>query len=545
MARKITYKGFEYPSLKACVEANAITGLSYANVQARLKIGWPLEKALTEPVPEKYKKTYTVDRVIYNTLKELGDKFGLNHDQLYARARRGWTDQEIAYGKEKKKRKIEPKKSKREITVNGVTYPSTAQMCNQHSVKIVTYRHRIKSGWSIEEAIGFKQRIDGRKNKNGNSYTVNNKTYFSVCELSRVFNVNENTIRDRLNKGHSIEIAVGITPMPEVAIRHPKRRTYEFNNKTYKSLREIAEVTGVKESALWARINRIGMSIEDAVNFEAHGNEVVCHGKTFPSVSALAAAYNLPGWKVRQRIYIRAYTPEEAVSDEGKRLSSQEDIIVNGTKYNSLMDACETHGLTVESVKRKLQDGASFNEAFDENWSANPIIVEDMKFKNFGMVAKHYNLSANLLRDRISKGYSLEEAVGVEPTNFSNSGRYNDVYFERNPDDAYIDSILYFVQFQEKATGITFHKVGITKYSIDQRFNNYNEYNVTSINSISLPLKEAYDLEQMLLQDLDSFSYMPSDKFEGRTECYQLPDGTVASIKNMIDDFKVDYVNGN
>jgi len=475
VARSITYKDIEYPSLKACIEANANEGLSYANIQARLKIGWTLEKALTEPVPEKYKKTYTVDGITYSTLKELGDKFGLKHDQLYARARRGWTDQEIAYGKVKKNKKKEAKKNLREITVNGITYPSIAEMCRQHKVKIVTYRHRIKSGWSIEEAIGIKQRIDGRKIKKGKSYTINNKTYSSICELSRKFKVNENTIRDRLKKGHSIEIAVGIAPMPKTVVIQPKHRTYEFNNKTYNSLTEVAEVTGIKKSTLWARINRIGMSVEDAVNFVAHGNEVVCHGQSYPSISALATAYNLPSWKVQQRIYNRGYTPEEAVSDEDKRLASQDNIVVNGLKYNSLMDACEKLGFSVESVKNKLKDGASLDEAFDENWSANPIVVEGKKFKNMALVGQHYGISAHLISTRMSKGFSIEEAVEIIPAKFSNSGRYNDVYFDRNPDKANIPSVLYFVQFKEKTTGIMFQKIGITKYSVEQRFYNYNK----------------------------------------------------------------------
>lgn len=541
MASKISYKGVEYPTLKACVETNAIEGLSYANVQARLKIGWTLEKALTEPIPEKYKKTYTIDGITYNTLKELGDKFGLKHDQLYARARRGWTDQEIAYGKAKKTSTKEAEKNLREITVNGITYPSIAEMCRQHKVKIVTYRHRIKSGWSIEEAIGVKQRVDGRKNKKGKSYTINNKTYYSVCELSRKFNVNENTIRDRLKKGHSIEIAVGIASMPKTIISHPKRRTYEFNNKIYNSLREIAEATGIKESTLWARTNRNGMSIEDAVNFVAHGNEVVCHGQSYPSISALAKAYKLPSWKVHQRIHRRGYTPEEAVSDEDKRLASQDDIIVNGLKYNSLMDACEKLGFRVESVKNKLKDGASLDEAFDENWTADPIVVEGKKFKSMTLVGQHYGISANLIHNRMSKGFSIEEAVEIIPAKFSNSGLYNDIYFERNPDQINIPSVLYFVQFKEKATGVMFQKIGITKYSVEQRFHNYKKYNFKIIDTINLELKEAYDLEQMLVKDLNHFSYTPDESFEGRTECYQLPENIIFQVSDMINDFKQSY----
>lgn len=262
MARNITYKGIKYPSIKSCVEANAIEGLSYASVQARLKMGWTLEEALT--VPEKHRKAHTID---------------------------------------------------------GVTYPSIVQMCRSHNVKIVTYRRRIKSGWSIEEAIGIKQRVDGRKNKKGNSYTINNKTYRSVYELSREFNVNEGTIRDRLKKGFSPEVAVGISPMPKRAIHRPKYRTYEFNNKTYKALREIAEITGIKERTLWARINVTKMSVEDAVNFEPSGNRVVCHGQLYLSIAALAKAYNLPRWKVHQRIYNSGFTPEEAVFNGDKRLA--------------------------------------------------------------------------------------------------------------------------------------------------------------------------------------------------------------------------------
>jgi len=45
----------------------------------------------------------------------------------------------------------------------------------------------------------------------------------------------------------------------------------------------------------------------------------------------------------------------------------------------------------------------------------------------------------------------------------------------------------------------------------------------------------------MLIKDLSRFSYAPDESFEGRTECYQLPENIIFQVSDMINDFKQSY----
>ena len=53
-----------------------------------------------------------------------------------------------------------------------------------------------------------------------------------------------------------------------------------------------------------------------------------------------------------------------------------------------------------------------------------------------------------------------------------------------------------------------------------------------------MPLYDAYKLEQMIIEDLEPYSYVPSDKFEGRTECYKLNSQQIADLSEIIESFK-------
>lgn len=537
MAIPTIYKGKKYRTLKACIQENTIEGVSYSNVISRLKIGWSMEDALTTPIPEKYKKVYVVDGVSYSTLKELGDRFGLKHDQLYARARRGWTDHEIAYGKQKRPKKNEVQErnlNRFVVTVAGVEYPSVADMCRQHEIKLVTYRKRIAAGWSVEEAIGIKERIDGRKSKG--HFEVDGKSFSSVSSMANYYGISPNTVYARLRNGCSMEQAVGLSSLPSVESKKRVRKTYEYQGKSYNSLTALANDLGMNDSTLHRRINQMGLSIEDAVSYRAV-SVIEYNGVEYDSVSALARAFGLQHWVVSQRLN-RGYSIDDAIAKEDLRKTFSGEVSVRGIRYDSLLDACDKLNFAKETINKRLEAGASVEEAFSNDWSENPILVQGEKYKNLTAVSKRFDVSLNVLSERLSKGYSIEQAVGLIQTSFSNKGIYNEAYFRKNPEEAKIEGVLYFVSFTESETKDHFQKIGISKYSVDKRFHNYKDYTLEVINVINMPLYDAYKLEQMIIEDLEPYSYVPSDKFEGRTECYKLNLQQIADLSEIIESFK-------
>lgn len=446
MGKSVEYKDMTYKTLAECIRQNAVEGLSHACVNSRLKLGWNLEKALTTPVAEKYRRTYTVDGIEYPTLKSLGDAFGLKHDQLYARARRGWSDHEIAYGRSKSKPASNPKQDKPsrwEITVGGMTYPSIKEMCKVNGIKRCTYQARLRAGWTEEEALGIVEREDGQKK--------------------------------------------------------PAVRSQPIQLK-----------------------------------------EIICHGVEYKDSSELAAAYNLPTWKVHQRIAKYGWSPERAVQQGDMRRSSQESVVIRGIEYAHLEAACDALGLNRALVDQRLTKGYSLEEATSEVfYGSRAIEVEGQKFRNLKEAADNYGIDPRTVLGRIAAGHSLESSLEIVPFEPKyNVGRYNEVFFERNPERTNEPALLYFVEILEESSNVAFYKIGITTRSISERFASSAGYLVEEITSLELTLKEAYDLEQMLHDRLEGSEYQPDERFEGRTECYLLSKQQVVDTVRLIDDFK-------
>lgn len=90
-------------------------------------------------------------------------------------------------------------------------------------------------------------------------------------------------------------------------------------------------------------------------------------------------------------------------------------------------------------------------------------------------------------------------------------------YFERNPQKRDVMGYVYLVEGEYN--NIRFLKVGITEHTVEKRFSADGKYNIKMIHAKQLPLGEAYEIEQMLLQRHITSLYKPSENFGGKTEC--------------------------
>ena len=189
MSNPISYKGKIYPSLKKLVESEASDGLTYANVATRVRDGWDLEKALCEPKNKNSRKIWVIDRKEFTNLKDLAKEAGISYEAAVKRSHRGWSDEEIFYGRTKQKNEkvVEPKKARgKSVCVEGEEYQNLRHAFDSigPSCTFNTVRARLRYGWSLEEALEVEQKVDGRK-KEITSFTslLEGKNYlFKITE---------------------------------------------------------------------------------------------------------------------------------------------------------------------------------------------------------------------------------------------------------------------------------------------------------------------------------------------------------------------------
>jgi hypothetical protein len=91
--------------------------------------------------------------------------------------------------------------------------------------------------------------------------------------------------------------------------------------------------------------------------------------------------------------------------------------------------------------------------------------------------------------------------------------------FENNPELKSLPGELYIVRMSNENEN--FIKVGITSYSTQERWQNFKNYQVEILHTISTSIFEAFVLEQTILMEFCDKQYIPYENFGGKSECLQ------------------------
>ena len=489
MSNPISYKGKVFPSLKKLVESEASHGLSYANVANRVRDGWDLEKALCEPKNKNSRKTWVIDSREFTNLKELAKEAGISYEAAVKRTHRGWSDEEIFYGRieQKKEKVVEPKKTRgKSVCVKDDEYQNLRHAFDSigPSCTFNTVRARLRYGWSLEAALEVEQKVDGRRSKSSSRKLTIDDITLSALQAAKKYSIPYSTILDRLNRGASSKQAVGL--------EHIGKGDLLPQSKAYKNRKKIE-----KKSYL-------------------------VDGVIYRSVAELARAYGLAPALVYNRMRDNGWTPERSVKE-----GITETVEVQGITYRSSMNAWDAIGKTSFSTYqgRKLQ-GLSLEVCLglEPLPRLDRYDINGVPYGSLADVAKAYDLTVGQLASRLNN-MTLEQAVIYKPSN----GRYSESTFERNPDLANTLGTLYFIRVA-LADGVL-HKIGITQKETTQRF---YAHKIEVIEEVGGKLRDLYDLEQLIISEFSELHYRAEDEFEGRTETFLLLDDEEKEILNFI-----------
>ena len=75
-----------------------------------------------------------------------------------------------------------------------------------------------------------------------------------------------------------------------------------------------------------------------------------------------------------------------------------------------------------------------------------------------------------------------------------------------------------------------FYKVGLTAYSIKQRYAKNNFYKIETISVLSMDSGDAWDAEKQILRDVSRFKHVPFFRIQGYTECFSFVPNSVAEF---------------
>ena len=264
---KYEYKGKKYSSRNDLYEDyKDKIEISKGYFSDLLSKGYSIEEALSKKKQtnkQSKRGSYIVEGIAYISLPAIAKAYDLTDNAVYGRYRRGKRGDDLVPPKKRKSYVEEVKVEKFKFEVNGIRFKSEAEACRYFDIKFSTYRARKYKGYSLEECLGVKEnsKLGNYKQQlfhKSKPVTVEGVTYPSQAEVSRAYGKTPEQVRAQMDKGRTLEEALGIN-------QYDIPTTIEYRGKKYKSKRELARAFDIDEKRFQSRIGR-GYSIEEAVS---------------------------------------------------------------------------------------------------------------------------------------------------------------------------------------------------------------------------------------------------------------------------------------
>jgi len=269
-----------------CKKSGIRDDLLYQRIR---RYGWSAEKAATAP---KYRTPIVVKDHLgntFNSLNEMAKYWHISRQSYCDRIKAGMTIEEAL---------TTPKRGESWTCFDhfGNEYASEASMCQHYHISKCTYRRRISQGMSVRDALTMPPKTTNKKK----SVLYNGQRYASLDELCTAKNININTVRQRINRGHSIEEAID-------NILH--------NTSNDSSIKKLCSINNISYSLVRSRLSR-GHSIEDALSMPVYPRKKVVtdhNGKVFPSIKKMCDEYKVQYKMFNKRIE-RGWSLQEALT---------------------------------------------------------------------------------------------------------------------------------------------------------------------------------------------------------------------------------------
>lgn len=307
----------------------------------------------------------------------------------------------------------------------GREFNTASEMCEHWGVLYTTYTRRLKTGYSLEEALtkgryeerrvlSTEGKMDTRREKVVNGSKTSKlkaknlvktrsvvdhlgNSYPSVSAMCRAYGVNYCTYKNRLRCGWSEESAL-VSKVNEVV---------DHKGNTYKSIREMCNTFGVNEITFSRRRKR-GWSLEECLL--GKGSVEDHEGRRFDSIAAMCKFYGVTSGGYNSRLN-RGLSVEEALLG---------DIFdFKGNRYFSVKEMCDHWGIGCCLFSHRMSRGWSQKDALTIKPESKAKTRRGEHkdhlgnvYPTFEAMCKAYNLPSSVVRARLDRfKFSLEAAL--------------------------------------------------------------------------------------------------------------------------------------
>lgn len=209
---------------------------------------------------------------------------------------------------------------------------------------------------------------------------------------------------------------VGILSKAQLDNMVSKGKHIEFRGKVYKSYSELSRDYGFSTAYLSKWLSR-GMSLEEIVSNYKGKKVIVDHlGVKYSCLGEMLNKYGITLKAYKKRSY-RGWSLERTLTTPIKDTQvATECVDFNGKVFPSMKALCNEYGVSHASILYHTRRGKTTEEALKILLSPENFIyqVKDHLGNSFSSkveMAEHWKVNYDTFRDRIKRGWSLEESL--------------------------------------------------------------------------------------------------------------------------------------
>lgn len=196
------------------------------------------------------------------------------------------------------------------------------------------------------------------------------------------------------------------------------------DGRVFQSRKAMAEAYGVPDKTYSYRVNKGGMTKEEALMtpVSKNGADPVTDtdGTVYASFSDLCRAHGITDKRdidrAAERIKKQGYSLKKALSE---KVYTGVELTVAGITYSNEIECAQACGVSVNSLRNRLnQNGMTADEAVRDikAMQEKEMITVNGESISYNEASKRYGISSGKLHNRIKKlGWTPEEACGLKP----------------------------------------------------------------------------------------------------------------------------------
>jgi hypothetical protein len=324
------------------------------------------------------------------------------------------------------------------ITFRGKYYPNRSALSRVFGVDPKLVTGRCSAGWTLDQALNLSPHpkkgswrdnavlIDGRAYPKGRRGVF--KLYLVTCipTNKKYVGITVSSLDKRWGEhvSNAIRHSGGNSKLYRAIRKHGKYAfCIELLRKDAKDYKELLE----QEQKEVKSRNTYKTGLNSTAGGETPWNlrPVIVEGIEYVTIAAASDIYGVPEYLARSRLDSLGWTTEQAFEIAPRPTEwGPKRLTLNGNSYPSIKDACRSLGIAYSKVNLRLSRyGWSFEQAFDllpspadrPSGAPRKIQVGHMVFASLAKAGKHFGLSEGAVSSRLSSGWSVEQAVGLEP----------------------------------------------------------------------------------------------------------------------------------